>query len=108
MFVLGDFNAHGTAWGEEEDDSRSQLLYEVFEEFQLNVLNTGEITRVAAPSTRSSRIDLSLCSASLSLNCSWLTLPDLANSDHVPILVTYRSNNIEFVDMPADLCRNID
>lgn len=88
--ILGDFNSHGTDWGGLYNDQRSQILSAVFDEFNLTILNTGQITRIAAPPALCSAIDLSLCSASVALSCSWRVLDCPNGSDHIPIIINFR------------------
>lgn len=108
IFLLGDFNAHGCAWGESYDDSRANLIYDLLDDFDLSVLNTGEVTRLAYPLTRSSRVDLSICSSSFALNCSWAVLDDSAGSDHMPIHVELSKWGSFETTAQYDLTKNID
>lgn len=86
-FVLGDFNAKGTKWGCSEDDPRSKVVSNIFDDFNLSILNTGEVTRIACPPSASSVLDLSLASSSIALNCTWELLDDPMGSDHLPIVL---------------------
>lgn len=108
--ILGDFNSHGTGWGEPIDDNRSTIIYDVCDEFRMTILNTGKITRIPKPPNRGSRLDLSLCSRSSALDCSWDVLEDPHRSDHLPITITIKNgtNDPEMVNVPYDLTRNID
>lgn len=108
--VLGDFNSHGTGWGEPYDDNRSTLIYDLCDDFSMTILNTGEITRIAKPPYRDSRLDLSLCSSTLSLDCTWEVIQDPHGSDHLPILISIANgdNQNEHVNVTYDLTRNID
>lgn len=108
--VLGDFNSHGTGWGEPYDDNRSTLIYNLCDDFNMTILNTGEITRIAKPPNRDSRLDLSLCSNTLSLDCKWEVIQDPHGSDHLPILISIANGDHqnEHVNVTYDLTRNID
>lgn len=88
--ILGDFNAHGTDWGCHYNDRRSQILSNIFDVCDLSILNTGEITRIAAPPAECSAIDMSLCSSNIALQCTWRTSDCPSRSDHLPIIVEYR------------------
>lgn len=108
--VLGDFNSHGTGWGESYDDNRSTLIYDLCDDFSMTILNTGEITRIAQPPYRDSRLDLSICTSTLSLDCTWEVIQDPHGSDHLPILISIKNgnNHNEHVNVAYDLTRNID
>lgn len=87
FFVLGDFNAKGSAWGCTEDDPRSKIVCDIIDNFNVSILNTGEVIRIACPPNSSSALDLSLVSSSVVLNCSWDLINDPMGSDHLPIVV---------------------
>ena len=108
--IVGDFNAHGTGWGGDHDDHRSKLIYDLCDVFNMSILNTGEATRIPAPPGRESHLDISLCSASLSLDCEWKTIQDPHGSDHLPIVISITNGfrTAESVDVSYDLTRNID
>ena len=108
--IVGDFNSHGIAWGGGLDDQRSKVIYDLCDDYNLTILNTGEATRIAAPPRRESYLDISLCSASLSLDCEWKTIQDPHGSDHLPIIISI-SNGFkppDSIDVSYDLTRNID
>lgn len=108
--LLGDFNSHGTGWGEPKDDNRSTLIYNLCDNFNLTILNTGEVTRIARPPREGSRLDLSLCSRTLSLDCTWKVIQDPHGSDHLPIVTNIANGprSPEPVNIQYDLTRNID
>lgn len=87
--LVGDFNAHGQQWGGAITDRRASMLTAFFDDKDLTTLNTGEITRVACPPIRPSAIDLSVCSANITLGFTWRVLDHPHGSDHLPILLTY-------------------
>ena len=108
--ILGDFNSHGVAWGSSYNDNRSTLIYNLCDNFNMTVLNNGDMTRVPKPPARPSALDLSLCSTSLRLDCSWKVVYDPHGSDHLPILISINngSNSTRPIDIPYDLTLNID
>lgn len=109
LMLLGDFNSKGCAWGEEIDDCRAKTIYNLTDEFDLVILNTGEITRIACPSEPCSRLDLSMCSARLALNCSWAVTDDPSGSDHLPIVISLESIASESISTTNyDLTKHID
>lgn len=87
--VLGDFNSHGTEWGCLHNDSRSHVLRAVLDDTQTVTLNTGEPTRFAAPPSRNSAVDLSICSSSAALWCEWQATDNPCGSDHVPVVIHF-------------------
>ena len=108
--ILGDFNSHGTGWGSSYDDNRSKMIYDLCDNFSMTILNTGEVTRISGPHTQESRLDLSLASSMLSLDCTWKVIQDPYGSDHLPIIVSISTGTSgpEPGDIPYDLTRNID
>lgn len=110
LLLLGDFNSHGTAWGAQSDDTRSKLIIDMCDSFDMTILNTGEITRIAKPPSLGSAIDLSLCSNSLSLDCSWKVIQDPQGSDHLPIKISIKNEiqSQQKVNITYDLTKHID
>ena len=52
VLLLGDFNAHSSAWGGDSTDSRGRLLENFIHNESLYVLNTGMRTHFTLPSGR--------------------------------------------------------
>ena len=44
--LLGDFNSHSPAWGNESYNSRGQMLEDLFSEMDLCILNDGSSTYI--------------------------------------------------------------
>lgn len=110
VLILGDMNSHGTGWGEPYDDYRAAIFYDLCDDFNLNVLNTGEVTRIASDG-KESRLDLSLGSSALSFDCLWKVIEDPHGSDHLPIITSIKLNcerSEQPIPVPFDLTRNID
>jgi ribonuclease HI len=112
MLIFGDFNAQSQSWGCEQENNRASVMQAIIDDLSLVFLNDGSLTRIASPPYRSSAVDLTLCSASLSLDCTWRVLDDPGGSDHLPITTTLSSISIPILfDIPApifDLTRHID
>lgn len=108
--ILGDFNSHGTAWGSPYNDNRSALILDLMDYFNLTILNTGEVTRVAPPPNPGSKLDLSICSNSLSLDCTWKVIQDPHGSDHLPIKISITNGSCQSrsIDIAYDLTKCID
>lgn len=87
--ILGDFNAHGVAWGSLRDDGRSKIILDIIDDFRFSILNDGTGTRINLQSNNPSCLDLSLCSSSIALNCTWEVVNDPFGSDHLPIVIKY-------------------
>jgi hypothetical protein len=68
-------------------------------------------TRIAAPPTFSSAVDLILCSKGLALDCTWSVLDDPAGSDHLPIVASLGFFQIplifNFTTLIFDLTRHV-
>jgi ribonuclease HI len=112
MLIFGDFNAQSQSWGCEQDNNRSSVMQAIIDDLSLVFLNDGSLTRIASPPYRSSAVDLTLCSAGLSLDCAWHVLDDPGGSDHLPIVTSLSSISIPILyDIPApifDLTRHLD
>ncbi len=84
----------------------------IIDDLSLVLLNDGSLTRIASPPFRSSAVDLTLCSASLSFDCACRVLDDPGGSDHLPIVTSLSSISIPILyDIPApifDLTRHLD
>ncbi|GFN87433.1 RNA-directed DNA polymerase from mobile element jockey [Plakobranchus ocellatus] len=88
FLVLGDCNAHSTAWGDSRRDGRGRML----EENDLIILNSGEQTFVHSAYHSTSAIDFAVASSSIAAECSWAAHSDLCGSDHSPIFLTLSSH----------------
>lgn len=110
-FLLGDLNAHGISWGSLRDNARANILYDIIDEYQMSILNDGSHTRIACPPNVSSCVDISLCSNSLALYCSWKVVDDPNDSDHLPIITEYTptiATDTLTEDFIFDMTKNID
>lgn len=112
ILIFGDFNAKSQAWGCAENNSRASVMQTIIDDLALVFLNDGSLTRIASPPFRSSAVDLTLCSAGLSLDCTWRVLEDPGGSDHLPIVTSLSSISVPILsDIPApifDLTRHLD
>ena len=71
VLVVGDFNAHSTAWGCDTTGTRGHLLETFISDESLCVLNTGQSTHFTMPSGQKSALDLSLASPQLAQVFTW-------------------------------------
>lgn len=94
LLVGGDFNAHWTVWGGNNNDGRGRKLYEWCENNDLVILNDGRTTRIACPPNSDSAIDVTFASPSFAIDWSWDVHNDTMGSDHLPIIATYTCNNV--------------
>ena len=85
FLILGDFNAHGTAWGCSHTNTRGRHLEYIIHRNNICILNAGSQTHIALPSGSTSAIDLSLSSASVDDRFRWRTHASPCGSDHFPI-----------------------
>ena len=65
VIIMGDFNAHNTAWNCQNTNERGRMLERVIAERNLNILNDGTPTRVSGE--EESVIDISGCSPRLQM-----------------------------------------
>ena len=89
VLLLGEFNAHNSAWGCENTDTRGRLLEAFIHEESLCVLNTGTNTHFTLPSGRTSALDLSIASPQLTPLFTWCVHDDSLGSDHFPVWLNY-------------------
>jgi len=83
--VLGDFNAHHSAWHSGTTDVRGTLLANLIDDSNFVVMNEDSPTRLPGNADPSSP-DVSLASPSLITSSDWQTQTTLS-SDHLPILI---------------------
>lgn len=83
--ITGDFNAHHPYWGSGLWNPRGELLADIIIDLSLNVLNTGDATRLHFEVEKNSVPDVSLCTNDSSIFMNWHTIKDLMKSDHYPM-----------------------
>lgn len=87
FLLLRNLNSHGLSWGSDKTDVRGKQIEKVLETDNIILLNSGEPTRLNPLNGKFSAIDLSLCSSNLAQRTSWSTLPEIYDSDHIPIRI---------------------
>ena len=87
VLVVGDFNAHSTAWGCDDTDTRGRALESFICDESLCILNTGQRTHFTVPSGQTSALDLTLVSPQLSNVFTWIVHDDPLGSDHFPVWI---------------------
>ena len=94
VLVVGDFNAHNTAWGCDTTGTRGRLLESFIRDEALCILNTGERTHFTLPSGQTSALDLSLASPQLANLFTWSVHDDPLGSDHFPVWLEYQEDPV--------------
>ena len=94
VLLVGDFNAHSSAWGCDSSGTRGRLLESFIIDETLCVLNTGERTHFTMPSGRTSALDLSLASPQLAHRFIWSVHDDPLGSDHFPVWIQYQDDPV--------------
>lgn len=85
-FILaGDFNAHTPLTGHSDYNSLGEIFEDLIEENGLLLSNNDEATHLNKASGKWSTLDWTL-SKNVNSITDWHTYPDLANSDHLPII----------------------
>lgn len=108
FILLGDFNAHSTLWGSQNDNARGIIISDLIDHFHLNIFNTGLSTYLSPSYNTFSCIDLTLGTSSLISKFDWNTIEDLHGSDHFPISLdilinkTQRTKRAKWVLKHAD------
>ena len=87
-FILGDLNAHHSAWGSTITDARGRRIAAALANSSLVALNSGSSTRRPfAANQPSTSPDVSIASPHLALPATWEVLSSLS-SDHLPITIS--------------------
>ena len=86
--LLGDLNGHSYLWGSDFSSSRGTLLEDLFNDFDLCILNDGSPTHFTTATGSFSCLDLSVCDPSLVLDFEWKVHDNLHGSDHFPVLLS--------------------
>lgn len=93
--LLGDMNAHNTAWGSNDNNQKGKILESILNQNNNLVLinQPGVPTHFNFSSQTESTIDLALCTSSLSPKLTWKRHDYLCTSDHYPITISYHTRN---------------
>ncbi|RVE41335.1 hypothetical protein evm_014012, partial [Chilo suppressalis] len=75
LLLLGDLNAHHTAFGCATNKQRG-ILYDMLDDFNLCILNDGSCTTVNRPHNSPSAIDVAFVSSNLMPSCNWSVFYD--------------------------------
>ena len=89
--ILGDFNAHHSAWYSSSTDTSGTLLENVVSGSNFGIINWDSPTRLPGNANPSSP-DVSLASVSLITSTNWQTKTNLG-SDHLPILISLQMDH---------------
>ncbi|CAH2089919.1 unnamed protein product [Euphydryas editha] len=102
--IVGDFNAHHTAWSY-TTDTRGRLLSDTSINHNYVFLNNGDFTRCAKlnDSIICTSPDISFCSADLSLDFDWNVTNESLGSDHLIISI----KTLDSTQTSPELKRNI-
>ena len=85
--ILGDFNAHHVAWGNNNSTFKGNIVDDFICKNSLSLLNDGSYTYIHPGNSGRTAIDLSICHPILSLDFNWRVSDDLCGSDHLPIFI---------------------
>ena len=94
VLVVGDFNAHSTAWGCDHTSSRGRILENFIRDESLCILNTGQHTHFTVPSGQTSALDLSLASPQLAQAFTWSVRDEPLGSDHFPVWIEHQDGKV--------------
>lgn len=87
MLLAGDLNAHHVAFGCRSTNSRGNDVYNILDECDLCILNSGSPTTVGTAYHNQSAIDISCISPSLASLCDWKVHSDPMGSYHYPTII---------------------
>ena len=94
VLIVGDFNAHSTAWGCDHTGPRGRILESFICDESLCILNTGQRTHFTVPSGQTSALDLALASPQLAQLFTWSVNDDPLGSDHFPVWIQSQENPV--------------
>ena len=94
VLVVGDFNAHSSAWGCGDTSPRGRVLETFICEESLCIFNTGQHTHFTMPSGRTSALDLSLASPQLAHVFTWSVQDEPLGSDHFPVWIEHQDSPV--------------
>lgn len=86
FMLMGDFNAHSTEWGSFKTDKYGKAVHKLIEELELDIMNTGESTRIGNGKVNMSAVDLTITSRKMK-SVQWKVDQDCRGSDHIPIII---------------------
>lgn len=93
LLLGGDFNAYHSAWGCNSVNIRGREVLEVINDYNLVLLNDGEMTTVGSDRWQRNALDLTIVSPSISLSCNWTVYNDPLGSYHLPVITRLLINN---------------
>lgn len=85
LVLVGDFNAHHTAWNCDSIDVNGERMLEELEEEDMFVVNHDTLSRIGELGHRSSNLDLVWCNSSMADMIGCRINEDSWDSDHYPI-----------------------
>ena len=87
FLLMGDFNARHPLWGDVTRNQKGSIIENIIGTTNISILNTGNPTSYHVQTNSLTCIDLTLCSATCSIEFTWRTDSDLRGSDHYPIII---------------------
>ncbi|XP_077274290.1 uncharacterized protein LOC143903991 isoform X1 [Temnothorax americanus] len=83
--ILGDFNAHNTAWNCESSNNNGDILHDAMANAGFICINVDTRSRIGYSGQRDSNIDLLFAAGSVAGSIDYQQLDESHDSDHVPI-----------------------
>lgn len=89
FLIIGDFNAHHTAWGCRDVDRRGNLLYSFADSHNLVCLNDHDqsYTTFTSFGQEGNVLDLAFASQNISSSCTFSVGDDPMSSNHFPVYI---------------------
>lgn len=100
IMLSGDLNAHHVAFGCRSTNSRGNEIYNMLDECDLCILNTGTPTTVGTMCHSPSAIDISCISPAIAPLCEWKVHHDPMGSYHFPTIVNIQTSLEKYVVGP--------
>lgn len=86
FIIMSDLNCHHTLWGCGVTHTGGRIINNSLDGFQPIILNDGTPTRITSTHMNSSMIDLTLVSNTIANKCTWTTMSEVGDSDHIPTM----------------------
>lgn len=100
IMLSGDLNAHHVAFGCMSTNSRGNDIYNLLDECDLCILNTGSPTTVGTAHHNPSAIDISCISPTVAPLCEWKVHDDPMGSYHFPTIVNIQTSVQKYIIGP--------
>lgn len=93
FIITGDVNSYNPLWGSDDIDSRGRKIEKIIND-GIILLNDQSHTHFCSRTGTFSKIDLSMCDATLAPPLTWETLQHIYGLGHFPIKIMFPTNSL--------------